>query len=97
MILPVVECDKNDVLLKEIVRSKEEACAASHDEGPAMEVDHHGALLRVELGAVHVQVEAVLVSHGGVGGDVKLGTEVTILSGVLYIGPGVYRLWGLKR
>ena len=44
--------------------------------GPAEKVDHHGALLGVQLGAVHVEVEAVLVPDGGVGGGVELGAEV---------------------
>ena len=33
-----------------------------------MEVDHHDVLLGVQLGAVHVEVEAVLVPDGVVGG-----------------------------
>ena len=97
LILPVVERDEYDILLQQVVWSKEEASAASHDEGPAVEVDHHGALLGVQLGAVHVEVEAVLVPDGGVGGDVELGAEVPILSSVLHIGPGVNRLGWLKN
>ena len=34
----------------------------SHDVSPAVEIDHDGSLLGVELGAVHVEVEAVLVT-----------------------------------
>ena len=71
MILPVVERDKNNILLEEVVWPEEEACAATHDEGLVVEVDHHGTLLGVKLGAVHVEVEAVLVSDGGDGGEMS--------------------------
>jgi len=36
---PVVEGDKNNILLQEIAGPEEEAGPASHDVGPAMEVD----------------------------------------------------------
>ena len=43
-------------------------CPSRYFAGPAVEVDHHDVLLGVQLGAVHVEVEAVLVPDGVVGG-----------------------------
>ena len=64
IILPVIKCDKNNILLQKISRSKEEARSSTHDEGSSMEVDHNCPLLGVKLWRVDVEVETVLISHG---------------------------------
>ena len=64
MILPVIKCDKNNILLQKISRAKEEARSSTHDKGSSMEVDHDCPLLGVKFWRVDVEVETVLISHG---------------------------------
>jgi hypothetical protein len=63
-------------LFEEVVGPEEEGGAAPHDEGPAVDVDHDGPLLLVDLGRVDVEVEAVLVAHGLAGADVELPAKL---------------------
>ena len=95
--LPVVEGDEHHILLEQVAGPEEEAGAAAHDEGAAVEVDHHRALLLVQLGRVHVEGEAVLVAHGLVGRDVELGTEVPVLRGVPHLLPALHGHGGLPE
>ena len=54
-----------------------------------MDVDHDGSLALVQLGRVHVEVEAVLVADGFALADVVLGTGVAVVGGVQIAGPRV--------
>ena len=54
---PEVEGNHDDILLQEVVDAEEEAGPAAHDEGPAVEVDHHRPTLPVSLRRVHVQTK----------------------------------------
>ncbi len=63
-------------LFEEVVGPEEEGGATPHDERTAMDVDHDCPLFLVDLGGVHVQVEAVLVAHGLAGADVELPAKL---------------------
>ena len=61
-----------------------------------MDVDHDGALLLVDLGRVHVEVEAVLVTHRLAGADVELGADVAVVGGVELLRVSLDLNWWLE-
>ena len=84
-------------LFKKVVRPEEVRSPSAHDERAAVDVDHDGTLLLVDLGRVNVQVQAVLITHGLAGADVVLWANVAVVSGVVVLGENVGLDWWLKR
>ena len=84
-------------LFKKVVRPEEVRSSSAHDERAAVDVDHDGTLLLVDLGRVNVQVQAVLITHGLAGADVVLWANVAVVSGVVVLGENVGLDWWLKR
>ena len=84
-------------LFKKVVRPEEVRSGSAHDERAAVDVDHDGTLLLVDLGRVNVQVQAVLITHGLAGADVVLWANVAVVSGVVVLGENVGLDWWLKR
>ncbi len=53
-----------------------------------MEVNHDGALLLVDLGRVDVQVQAVLVAHGGTPANIVLRADIAVVGRIELFGIG---------
>ena len=84
----VVEGDEDDVVLQQVVGAEEVGGSSAHDESPAVDVDHDGALLLVQLRGVDVEEEAVLVSGGLALGDVVLRAQVAVLGRIVLVLEG---------